>query len=213
MKQPARWITKASGSSSRTCGRSPRIVPSLLSPTDCRPCDTPIASSPSIMAVSSRTALTSNWSARAVATQGSSAPRQVYMKSAKVIELFAHKRQMHSAQELAFLPAALEIVETPPSPAGRAIGATIILIACVALAWASLGEIDIVSSAQGRIVPSDRVKLIQPMEIGVVRTLLVEDGQKVKAGDVLVEIDPTINEAEARQARHDLKITQLDIAR
>ena len=62
-------------------------------------------------------------------------------------------------------------------------------------------------------MPSDRVKVIQPMEIGVVRTLLVEDGQKVKAGDVLVEIDPTINEAEARQARRDLKITQLDIAR
>ena len=75
------------------------------------------------------------------------------------------------------------------------------------------GQIDIVASAQGRIVPSDRVKVIQPMEIGVVRTLLVEDGQKVKAGDVLVEIDPTINEAEARQARRDLKSTRLDIAR
>ena len=135
------------------------------------------------------------------------------MKSAKVIELFAHERQRRSAEELAFLPAALEIVESPPSPVGRAIGATIILISGIALAWASFGQIDIVASAQGRIVPSDRVKVIQPMEIGVVRTLLVEDGQKVKAGDVLVEIDPTINEAEARQARHDLKITQLDIAR
>ena len=135
------------------------------------------------------------------------------MKSAKVIELFARERQRRSAEELAFLPAALEIVESPPSPVGRAIGATIILISGIALAWASFGQIDIVASAQGRIVPSDRVKVIQPMEIGVVRTLLVEDGQKVKAGDVLVEIDPTINEAEARQARHDLKITQLDIAR
>ena len=62
-------------------------------------------------------------------------------------------------------------------------------------------------------MPSDRVKVIQPMEIGVVRTLLVEDGQRVKAGDVLLEIDPTINEAEARQARHDLRTTRLDIAR
>ena len=62
-------------------------------------------------------------------------------------------------------------------------------------------------------MPSDRVKVIQPMEIGVVRTLLVEDGQKVKAGDVLLEIDPTINEAEARQARRDLRTTRLDIAR
>jgi hemolysin D len=135
------------------------------------------------------------------------------MKSANVVELFANRRQSRSAEELAFLPAALEIVETPPSPAGRAIGACIILILCIALAWAALGQIDIVASAQGRIVPSDRVKVIQAMEIGVVRSFLVEDGQKVKAGDVLLEIDPTINEAEARQARRDLGTTRLDIAR
>ena len=136
------------------------------------------------------------------------------MKSAKVVELFSQQRQApRTAQELAFLPAALEIVESPPSPAGRAIGATVILVFAAALAWAAFGEIDIVASAQGRIVPTDRVKVIQPMEIGVVRTLLVEDGQKVKAGDVLVEIDSTVNEAEARQARRDLRTTRLDITR
>src|SRR5215475_6701197 len=107
----------------------------------------------------------------------SSAPRQASMKSAKVVELFSHQRQTRNAEELAFLPAALEIVETPPSPAGRAIGLAIILVFCIALAWAGFGEIDIVASAQGRIVPSDRVKVIQAMEIGVVRTLMVEDGQ------------------------------------
>ena len=135
------------------------------------------------------------------------------MKSAKVVELFANQRRTRKAEELAFLPAALEIVDTPPSPAGRAIGICVILIFCIGLVWAAFGHIDIVASAQGRIVPSDRVKVIQPMEIGVVRTLLVEDGQKVKAGDVLLEIDPTINEAEARQAGRDLRITRLDIAR
>jgi len=135
------------------------------------------------------------------------------MKSTKVVELFANRRRSRSAEELAFLPAALEIVETPPSPAGRAIGASVILAFCVALAWAAFGRIDIVASAQGRIVPSDRDKVIQAMEIGVVSSLLVENGQKVKAGDVLIEIDPTINEAEARQARRDLRTTRLDIAR
>src|SRR5262245_37007004 len=101
------------------------------------------------------------------------------MKSAKVVELFANQRKVRRADELAFLPAALEIVETPPSPVGWAVGASVILIFCIALAWAALGQIDIVASAQGRIVPSDRVKVIQPMEIGVVRRLMVEDGQKV----------------------------------
>ena len=55
--------------------------------------------------------------------------------------------------ELAFLPAALEIAETPPSPVGRAIGATIIAIFCVALTWATFGKVDIVASAKGKIVP------------------------------------------------------------
>ena len=67
-----------------------------------------------------------------------------------------------SAHEIAFLPAALEITETPPSPIGRAIGATIVGIFCFALAWASIGHVDIVASASGKIVPSGRTKLVQP---------------------------------------------------
>src|SRR5690348_9452645 len=79
--------------------------------------------------------------------------------------------------ELAFLPAALEIVETPPSPTGRAIGATLILLFCAALAWAWWGTIDVVASAAGKIVPSDRSKIVQPLEAGVVRAIRVQDGQ------------------------------------
>ena len=66
--------------------------------------------------------------------------------------------------ELAFLPAALEIVETPPSPIGRAIGLTLILLFCAALAWSWWGSIDIVASATGKIVPSIRTKVVQPFE-------------------------------------------------
>jgi hemolysin D len=136
------------------------------------------------------------------------------MKSAKVVDLFAHLRPtQRNRDQLSFLPAALEIVETPPSPVGRTVGLVIILVFTAALAWAALGTVDIVASAQGRIVPSDRVKVIQPLEIGVVRGLYVEDGKQVKAGDVLLEIDPTINEAEGRMLKHDLIATQLDIAR
>ena len=60
-------------------------------------------------------------------------------------------------EEIAFLPAALEIVETPPSPIGRAIGATLVALFCLALIWACFGHIDIVASASGKIVPSGRV--------------------------------------------------------
>ena len=107
-------------------------------------------------------------------------------------------RRMHErrGEELAFLPAALEIVETPPSPIGRAIGVTIILLFCAALVWAWWGTIDIVASATGKIVPSGRTKVIQPFETGVVRSIRAQDGQVVKAGDVLIELDPMMNEAE-----------------
>src|SRR5512143_2311413 len=122
----------------------------------------------------------------------------------------AHKRR---SEELAFLPAALEIVETPPSPIGRTIAATIILLFCAALAWAWWGTIDIVASATGKIVPSGRTKVIQPFETGVVRSIRVQDGQAVRAGDVLVELDPTVNAAERDHLHNDLLAEQLNIAR
>ena len=115
--------------------------------------------------------------------------------------------------ELAFLPAALEIVETPAPPLAGAIGTTIIALFCLALAWASFGRIDIVASAVGKIIPSGRTKVIQPFEIGVLRAIHVRDGQRVKAGEVLIELDPTMNEAEQKHLESDLQSSELDIAR
>ena len=116
-------------------------------------------------------------------------------------------------EELAFLPAALEIVETPPSPVGRATAASILLLFCAALAWASWGTIDIVASAPGKIVPSGSTKVVQPFETGVVRSIRVQDGQTVKAGDVLIELDPTVNAADRDHLQSDLLAEQINIAR
>jgi hemolysin D len=129
----------------------------------------------------------------------------------RVVQL--RRVQARRGQELAFLPAALEIVETPPSPIGRAIGAAIIVLFAVAVVWAWWGTIDIVASAAGKILPGGRVKVIQPFETGVVRAIRVQDGQIVRAGDVLIELDPTANEAERDHLRSDLLAEQLNIAR
>jgi hemolysin D len=115
--------------------------------------------------------------------------------------------------ELAFLPAALEIVETPPSPIGRAIGMTVIALFCLTLAWSCLGSVDIVATAPGRIVPSGRTKTIQPFETGVVSAIDVRDGQRVKAGDVLIQLDPTMTEAERDHIKSDLVAATLEVAR
>jgi membrane fusion protein, hemolysin D len=113
----------------------------------------------------------------------------------------------------AFLPAALEIVETPASPAGRAVAATIILIFCFALVWAAFGTIDIVASASGKVVPFEGTKVIQPFETGIVRAIHVRDGQHVDSGELLIELDPAINQVEQDHARADLVASQLEIAR
>ena len=65
------------------------------------------------------------------------------MKSAENIVVFPAARERKEREELAFLPAALEIIETPPSPIGRAIALLIMLLFCLALTWASLGTVDI----------------------------------------------------------------------
>jgi hemolysin D len=129
-----------------------------------------------------------------------------------VVVPFNRAKRRH-AQELAFLPAALEIVESPPSPIGRAIGMTVILLFGAALVWASWGTIDIVASAPGKVVSSGRSKVIQPFETGVVRAIRVQDGQVVRAGDLLIELDSTVNAAERDHLQNDLVAERLNVAR
>jgi hemolysin D len=134
------------------------------------------------------------------------------MKPGEKISPFP-SQEARGRDEIAFLPAALEVVETPPSPAGRATAAAIIAFFCLALAWATWGEVDIVATASGKIIPSGRTKVIQPYETGVVRAINVRDGQRVKAGEVLIELDPTMSGAELGHLKSDLMAAQLDAAR
>jgi hemolysin D len=135
------------------------------------------------------------------------------MISASKIFVFPESRIRRREHELAFLPAALEVTETPPSPIGRALGATIIALFVLTLIWACLGTVDIIATATGKIVPTGRTKIIQPFEIGVVGKIHVRDGQTVRAGDVLIELDPTMTDAERDHSQSDLIAAQLDVAR
>jgi hemolysin D len=123
---------------------------------------------------------------------------------------FGRSRQDTARQ---FLPAALEILETPASPVGRAIGGLIILFFAIAIAWATFGHVDIIATAQGKIVPTGRTKTIQPLETGIVTAIHVQDGDKVSAGQVLIELDRTVTQAERKHVASDLMASQLDVAR
>ena len=123
------------------------------------------------------------------------------------------RRARTAAHEREFLPAALEIVETPASPAGRAVGYLIVLFFALALAWACFGQVDVIATARGKIIPSSRTKVVQPLEIGTLRAIHVQEGQAVRTGDPLVELDPTTNAAETERLAADLVVAGLDAAR
>lgn len=114
---------------------------------------------------------------------------------------------------LEFLPAALEVIETPPAPLGRIILWVIMSFFVAAILWATFGEVDIVAVAQGKIVPSGRVKVIQPLETGVVKEIFVEDGQQVEKGQPLLELDSTATGADRERLSNELLTLALDRVR
>lgn len=116
-------------------------------------------------------------------------------------------------EELAFLPAHLELTETPLSPAPRVSLWIIMALFCIALLWACFGKLDVVAVAPGKTITSSRTKIVQPAETAVVRRILVHDGQEVKQGDLLIELDATSTTADSRKAVEALLSARLVAAR
>ena len=121
-----------------------------------------------------------------------------------------HAYQIEEAQ---FLPAALALQEMPVSPAPRIAMWALIIFTLLVVLWATFGQIDIVASAQGKVVPSDRTKTIQSLETARVKAIYVKDNQAVKAGDVLIELDGTSALADADRSRNELAAAQWQVTR
>ena len=111
-----------------------------------------------------------------------------------------------------FLPAALEVLERPPSPIGLGIVWILIAILTAAILWAAFGRLDVVASAPGKIIPADKVKVIQSADGGVVRKILVRDGERVRGGQILIELDPTLSGADQAQAASALQTARVQAA-
>jgi hemolysin D len=112
-----------------------------------------------------------------------------------------------------FLPAALEIMEKPPSPGLRWLLLSVCGLFAIVLIWSFIGRVDVVATAGGKVIPSGNVKIIQPLEIGYVRKIHVTNGQHVEAGQLLVELDPTLAGADAAQASQGLQTSEVVAAR
>ena len=97
-----------------------------------------------------------------------------------------------------FSPPLLRIQERPPAPlAGWMLRLLIALVAGTML-WAALGELDIVAVAEGKLVPSSYLKIVQPAEQGIVKEILVKEGEAVREGQVLVRMDPVLTDADVK---------------
>ena len=99
-------------------------------------------------------------------------------------------------RQLDFLPAALAVQERPPSPVSHWLLVVLLSLFAASLAWACVGEVDIVVTAPGRIVPTGQVKRVQAHERGTVAAILVAEGDRVAAGQALVRLDPTYADAD-----------------
>ena len=116
-------------------------------------------------------------------------------------------------KETEFLPAILEVTESPPSPTGRLVMWSILLLVVVALAWSILGHINEVAVAAGKVIPSGQIKTVQVKNKGIVKEINVEEGQIVQEGDVLVVLDPTTTSADYDSLKKRAAYYKLDIQR
>ena len=117
------------------------------------------------------------------------------------------------SDEAAFLPAALSLQDTPVHPAPRRLAYALIALFLIALTWSIFGQIDIVAVAPGKIIVSERTKIIQPLEVSVVKRVLVRDGDHVEDGQALVELDPTTANADKTSIDEQLKSMQSEVLR
>lgn len=125
-------------------------------------------------------------------------------------ELDAVPRRRHESE---FLPATLALRDTPVHPAPRVAMGLIIGLLVMTMGWASFGQVDVVATAPGKLIPSGNVKTIQPQDTAVVTAIHVKDGQNVKRGDPLIDLDATDAVADAAHAQSDLYATRSEIAR
>jgi hemolysin D len=124
-----------------------------------------------------------------------------------------HRARARQAADREFLPAAIEILETPPSPVSTALIWFMFVATLAVLSWSYFGQIDIHAIANGRIQPSGRSKIVQPLETGKVAVVHVHNGDQVNQGDVLLELEGTETSAEMTALRRDVDSLAAEVAR
>ena len=116
------------------------------------------------------------------------------------------------AHALDFAPALLALQARPPAPLARWVLRALLAFTALVLAWATIGELDIIATAPGRLAPASFLQIVQPAEPGVVRAILVKEGDRVERGQVLARMDPTLTRADAKANDQEMaqRIVEID---
>lgn len=117
------------------------------------------------------------------------------------------------ADPLDFSPPLIRLQGAPPNPLGRKVLWTLFNLLLALLIWALVGRLDIVAVAEGKLVPESYVKIVQPAEAGIVKEILVREGEAVRAGQVLMRMDALITEADGRSLEADYQRKRLTLRR
>lgn len=132
----------------------------------------------------------------------------------KKVERWLEKFLIRSdTEDKEFLPPAVEILETPPSPMGRMLVWAILGLFVLVVLWSFIGEIDEVVVARGKVIPIGYTKVLQSEDKGIVKRILVQEGQKVKEGELLMELDRTMSESDLNTLKKEIAYYDINIRR
>ena len=132
----------------------------------------------------------------------------------KKIEKYLEKILIRSdSDDKEFLPPAVEIMETPPSPMGRMLVWAVLILFVLVILWSFIGEIDEVVVARGKVIPIGYTKVLQSEDKGIVKRILVQEGQKVKEGELLMELDRTMSESDLNALKKEIAYYDINIRR
>jgi hemolysin D len=112
-----------------------------------------------------------------------------------------------------FQPLLVEIEQKPTSPLSRVLLWSLIVFMIISLLWLFLAKIDVVVTAHGKVIPQGEIKILQPIETGTISSIFVSEGMKVKKGDILMELDPSVTSSNSTSKQQNLNTLNLEIER
>jgi HlyD family secretion protein len=112
-----------------------------------------------------------------------------------------------------FAPVILKCSEQPPSPLPRSMLYLLLGLVTGTVVWATVGKLDIVAVASGKLVPQSFIKVVQPADSGIIKEILVKEGDGVEAGQVLMRMDAKLAEADRSVLGHEIALKALQLRR